>query len=65
MYDNYIMIAVGMLLVAASIFAKGFSYGMPPHRQKPVYPATQRIRVLLLSVGLLSLVLGLVRILRR
>ncbi len=65
MYDNYIMIAIGLLLVAASIFARGFSYGMPPHRQKPVYPATPAVRVVLLSVGVLSLALGLVRLLRR
>jgi len=65
MYDNYIMIAIGLLLIAASIFAKGFSYGMPPHRQKPVYPATPAIRVVLLSFGVLSFALGLVRLLRR
>jgi hypothetical protein len=65
MYDNYIMIAVGLVLVVTSVFAKGFSHGMAPHQQKPVYPATRRLRVVLLSFGLLSFALGLVRILRR
>lgn len=65
MYDNYIMIAIGLVLVLASVFARGFSYGMAPHRQKPVYPATRRLRVVLLSFGLLSFALGLMRILRR
>ena len=58
------MITVGLVLVAASVLAKGLSYGMPPHRQKPVYPATPAIRVVLLSFGLLCLALGLMRVLR-
>jgi uncharacterized protein YjeT (DUF2065 family) len=65
MYDNYIMIAIGLVLVIASVLAKGFSYGMAPHQQKPVYPATRRLRVVLLLFGLLSFAVGLVRVLRR
>lgn len=65
MYDNYIMIAVGLLVVVASVFAKGLSYGMPPHRHKPVYPVPRALRVALLLIGLLSVALGLVRLLRR
>jgi hypothetical protein len=65
MYDNYLMMAIGLVLIVASVLAKGFSYGMAPHRQKPVYPATRRLRIVLLSFGLLSLALGLVRVLRR
>ncbi len=64
MYDNYIMIVIGFVLILASLLARGFSYGMAPHRQKPQYPATRRLRVVLLSFGLLSLAFGLVRVLR-
>ncbi len=64
MYESYIAIAVGIVLVAASVLAKGISYGMPPHRQKPAYPATRPVRVVLLSVGLLSLAVGLIGVLR-
>jgi len=65
MYDNYIMIAIGVVLILASQLAKGFSYGMAPHRQKPQYPATRRLRVVLFSFGLLSLAFGLVGVLRK
>jgi hypothetical protein len=65
MYDNYIMIAIGLVLILASILAKGFSYGMAPHREKPQYPATRRLRIVLLSFGLLSFAFGLVGVLRK
>jgi hypothetical protein len=65
MYDNYIMIVSGLVLIVASIFAKGVSYGMAPHRRKPIYPATRRLRVLLLSVGLLFIALGLSRVMHK
>jgi hypothetical protein len=64
-YENVVAVSVGMVLIAASFLAKGISYGMPSRRQKPTYPATRRIRVVLLSVGLLSLAVGLIGILRR
>ena len=64
MYDNYIMIAVGSLLIVASFMAKGFAYGMAPHRQKPQYLVTRRLRVVLFSFGLLSFVIGLAGVLR-
>ncbi len=65
MHDYYIMIAIGVVLVAASVSAKGFSYGMAPHRVKPVYPATRRLRLVLLSFGLLFLAFWLVGLLRQ
>ena len=65
MYDNYIMIAIGLVLILASLLAKGFRYGMAPHGQKPQYPVTRRLRVLLLSFGLLSFAFGLVGVLRK
>jgi len=65
MYDNYIMIAIGLVLILASLLARGFSYGMAPHRQKAQYPATRRLRVVLLSFGLLSFAFGLVGVLRK
>jgi hypothetical protein len=58
-YDNYIAIAIGLLLIVASLFAKGISYGMPPHRHKPLYPVTPRLRIALFSCGLMSVALGL------
>jgi len=64
-YENVLAVAVGVVLVASSFLAKGLSHGMPPRRQKPTYPATRRIRVVLLSVGLLSLAVGLIGIVRR
>ncbi len=64
LYENSITIAVGVVLIAASVFAKGISYGMPSHRQRPVFPATRAVRVVLLSVGLLSLAVGLIGVLR-
>jgi hypothetical protein len=63
-YENVVALAVGVVLVAATFLAKGISYGMPPHDQKPAYPATRRIRVVLLVVGLLSLTVGLLGIVR-
>lgn len=58
MYDNFIMIAVGLVLIIASLLAKGFSYGMAPHRQKHQCPAARRLRVVLFSFGLLSFAFG-------
>lgn len=63
--ENVIALVVGVFLVTSSFLAKGFSYGMPSRRQKPTYPATRPIRMVLLSVGLLSLVVGLSGIVRR
>jgi hypothetical protein len=65
MYDNYIMIVIGLVLIIASVFAKGFSYGMAPHQKKPVYPVTRRLRVVLLLFGLLSFAIGLLRVMHR
>jgi hypothetical protein len=65
MYENVLAIAVGVVLLVATFFAKGVSYGMPPHDQKPTYPATHRIRVVLLVVGLISLTVGLLGIVRK
>jgi len=61
MSDNYLMIIIGVVLIATSVFAKGISYGMPSTRQKPVYPVTLAIRIILLSFALLFLALGLAR----
>jgi hypothetical protein len=65
MYDNFTMIAIGSVLIAASLLAKGVSYGMPPHRQKPRYPVTRTLRVVLFSLGLLSFAFGLAATLRK
>jgi hypothetical protein len=65
MHDNFIMIAIGLVLMFASLLAKGFSYGMAPHRQKPQYPATRWLRVVLFSLGVLSFAFGLVGVLRK
>jgi len=56
------MIAFGILLVFVSIFTKGIYYGMPPYRNKPLYPATPMVRIITFVVGLLSFVLGLTRL---
>ncbi len=37
-YEYLIAVAVGIVLISASFFAKGISYGMPPHDQKPITP---------------------------
>ncbi len=59
MYDKFIMIAVGVVLIFAGFSAKGFAYGMAPHRDKPKYAATRRLRVVLVCFGLVSLTMGL------
>jgi hypothetical protein len=64
-YEYVIEIGVGVVLIVASFAAKGFSYGMPPHGKKPKYPASRRIRVVLLSVGLISLAMGVLGAMRR
>jgi hypothetical protein len=65
MYDNFIMIAVGLVLILASLLAKGFAYGMAPHRRKPKYAVTRRVRFILFFFGLLSFALGLLGALRK
>ena len=65
MPESWIMIAIGLALIAASVLARGLSYGMAPHHQKPKYPATPQLRIVLFSFGLLSLVLGLLGVIRR
>ncbi len=65
MYDYLIMIAVGVLLIVISFIAKSISYGMAPHRNKPRYPVTRRLRIVLASLGLLSLGMGLAGALHR
>jgi len=65
MYEKYIMIVLGLVLIFASVWVKGFSYGMPPHPQKPQYGATRPLRVVLLSFGLVSLAFGLIGVLRK
>lgn len=62
MYDDFIMIAIGLVLILVSFLAKGIGYGMFPGK-KPIYSATLRLRVILFSFGLLSLTIGLVRVL--
>ena len=64
-YENVLAVAVGVVLVASSFLARGFSHGMPPRRQKPTYPATRPVRMVLLTVGLLSLAVGLIGFVRR
>jgi hypothetical protein len=59
MAQQITMVVVGVVLVLASVLAKGISYGMPPHGKKPTYPVTRTLRIVLFSVGLLSLSLGL------
>jgi hypothetical protein len=65
MHDNYIMVAIGFVLILLGLLAKGFSYGMAPHRQKTIYPVARPLRVVLFSLGLLSLAFGLVGVLRK
>jgi len=65
MSENWIMIAIGLALIIASGLAKGFSYGMPPHQQKPTLPATARLRYVLLCFGIVALVLGILRIINK
>ena len=65
MNDSLIMIAIGVVLILASVLGKGFSYGMAPHRHKPQYPPTSGLRLVLLSFGLLSFITGLVKVLRK
>jgi len=65
MADRVLMIIVGVVLIAASALARGISYGMAPHREKPTYPITHAVRIVLLSIGLLSCASGLVGLLRR
>jgi hypothetical protein len=65
LYENLLAVVIGALLVTVSFFAKGISYGMPPHAQKPRYPATPAARMVLLSVGLLPLAVGLLGVVRR
>jgi hypothetical protein len=55
------MIVFGLLIIVAGAFGQGISYGMPPHRQKPMYAMTRRLRVVLLSFGLLFVALGLAK----
>ncbi len=38
-YENVVAIAIGVVLLVATLLANGISYGMPPHDQKPTYPA--------------------------
>ncbi len=65
MYDDLVMIVIGLALIGASLLAKGVSYGMAPHRQKPQYSVTRGLRVVLFSFGLLSFAFGLVGVLRK
>ena len=65
MTENYIMVVFGAVLIFVSIFAKGISYGMPPHRLKPVYPLAMGHRIMVFLFGLVSIGLGLTRLLQR
>lgn len=61
MYENLSTVGIGLVLVIAGLLAKGVSYGMPPHRKKPQFPATRRLRIVLVSLGLLFIELGSAR----
>jgi hypothetical protein len=65
MTEATLMVAIGIVLLAASARGKGISYGMPPHRNKPVYPMTRPLRLVLLTFGILFVAFGLVGLLRR
>lgn len=65
MAENWTIIVIGFFLILASILARGFSYGMAPHHEKPIYPATTRLRVVLLCFGLASLAFGIFGVVRR
>ena len=65
MYDNVLLIVVGSVILCLSLFAKTISYGMPPHREKPKYAMTKRLRIALFCVGLLSIALGVAGTLRQ
>jgi len=65
MNENIAMVAVGVILIIVSVSAKSVSYGMPPHSQKPKFPIGRPLRVALLSLGLLSIALGLVGFVRK
>lgn len=65
MNESYGMIVLGVVLMIASFLSKEISYGMPPHRDKRRYPVTRQVRRILLGVGLVSVVLGLMRVLAR
>ncbi len=64
MNENYIIIAFGLSVMVVSILARGVSYGMPPHDKKPLYPMSRTQRVVLFSFGVLSLALGMARVLQ-
>ena len=64
MYDNWIMIVIGLVLTLASFSAKHIADGMPPHHRKPQYPINRRVRVILFLFGLLFFTFGLVGALR-
>ncbi len=62
--ENGVIAVIGVLLVLAAYFAKGFSYGMPG-RHKPRYAITRAHRAVLLvfgvlfgTIGILGFVLG-------
>jgi hypothetical protein len=56
---DYLQIAMGLVLIVAGFMASGVSYGMPPHRLKPKYQVTWKVRRVLFAAGLLSLMSGL------
>jgi hypothetical protein len=56
---DYIRVAFGVVLILSGLMGTEMSYGMPPHRLKPRFPVTSRVRVVVIAVGLLSLISGL------
>ena len=66
MYDNWIILVIGLVLIVAGSFGKGFTPGMAPHRgEPPRYPMTRQLRIVLYMFGLLAAAGGLYGLLRK
>jgi hypothetical protein len=65
MSDSVLLIVFGVFVLYFSLFGKTYSTGMTRHRDKPRYPVTRRLRIAMFPVGLISIVLGITRLLRK
>ena len=65
MSENIGLIVFGVAILLSCTFGKMYSTGMAPHRNKPQYPVTKLQRLALFPVGMLSIALGVTRLLRK
>jgi uncharacterized membrane protein HdeD (DUF308 family) len=63
MTENWLLLCTGALLIVFGLTATAVSGAMPG--AKPLYPPPLRFRLILISFGVLMLVLGVVRLVRR